>query len=472
MAHLAGAARREYQELGRAWDDGAGAGPGTPASGLGQSMRPSMMRAMSKPVVARPSLRPQPLPAMPVPAPRGPAASLIALQRSHGNQLVQRLLRRPVVLRACDCGGTCAHCSEEATPQQNPVPRLLQRTSGGRGLEPTVRAFMEHGFGTDFGAVRVHTDSQAAQSAEQLSAAAYTVGQDVFFNRGQYQPQTEGGRRLLAHELTHVVQQQGDMPSPTPSREISEPGDPDERVADRVADTIVAGQPPRELVSRDISAERAPRAAAPKLRIQRAVNDAKVDCRTTGIPSLGISGPDAVAQISGVNTEAILMAGTARSSLAVERLAGPSDPNFATILREELGLDINNAAHRAHMEIVERRFELMSRVLQSDFTGYTCIGAARVTVGACPTGDCCTGTTRACSCPGASHIVLCRPWWTGELAALHQRPGTLIHEAFHIYFGFINDFTTSRLSDAHCYTGFVERLAGVTPFHSCAGRPR
>lgn len=431
-------------------------------------MRSSIMRAESKPGVARLSLRPQPLPAMPVPAPRGPAASLLALQRTHGNQVVQRLLRRPFAQRACDCGGTCTHCSEGTTPQGNPMPGLLQRQSRGRALPPTVRAFMEHGFGTDFGAVRVHADRQAAQSAEQLNAVAYTVGQDVFFNHGQYQPNTQGGRRLLAHELAHVVQQRGGMSSATPSREISEPGDPEERVADRVADAIVAGQPPRDLASWSLKAGPRPSSATPTLRIQRVVNDAKVGCRTTGIPSLGISGPDAVAQLAAVNTEAILMAGSAQSSLFVERLVGPSDPNFATILQEELGLDITNAAHRAHMEIVERRFDLMSRVLESDFTGYTCIGAAQVTVGACPTGDCCTGTTRACSCPGASHIVLCRPWWTGDV---HQRPGTLIHEAFHIYFGFIGDFTNSRLSDAHCYTGFVERLAGVTPFVSCAGRP-
>ena len=432
-------------------------------------MRPSLMRAQSKPSVGRPSLQPQPLPARAVPTPRGPAASLIALQRSHGNEVVRRLLGRPTVQRACDCGGTCGHCGEGAPSQQDAVSRFVQPASGGRSLEPSVRAFMEHRFGTDFGAVRVHTDSQAAQSAEQLNAVAYTAGRHVFFNRGQYQPQTQRGRRLVAHELTHVVQQRGGMPSPTPSREISEPGDPDERVADRVAEAIVAGQPLRELMGSDVSAGHSPAIAVPRLRIQRAVNDAKVGCRTGGIPSLGISGPDAIDQISAVNTEALLMAGSAQSSLFVERLVGPSDPNFATILREELGLDVNTAADRAHMEIVERRFELMSRVLESDFTGYTCIGAAAVTLGggAC-VGACCTGGARACSCHGVSHIVLCRPWWTGDP---HQRPGTLIHEAFHVYFGFINDFTNSRLSDAHCYTAFAMRLAGLTPVVSCAGRP-
>jgi len=388
------------------------------------------------------------------------------LQRSHGNQAVQRLLKGSAAQRACACDGTCAHCRAEAVPQQRPVSRILRT---GQALEPTLRAFMERGVGADFRSVQIHTDDEAATSAERLSAAAYTVGQDIFFNREQYQPQAQGGQRLVKHELAHVMQQQGGLPSPAPGREISEPGDPAEQVADQVADAIVAGQRPDELAS---PAGRRTTVTSPRLRIQRAVNEAKVGCRAGGIPALGISGPDAVAQITRANADAIVMSIDAESRLFAERLAGPSDPTFAAILFEELGLDINNAADRAHMEIIERRFELMRRVLESDFTGHTCVGAAAVALGAggpaACAGDCCTGATRACSCHGVSHIVLCRPWWTGDP---HQQPGTLIHEAFHIYFGFINDFTNARLSDSHCYTGFVERLAGVTPFLSCAARP-
>lgn len=68
---------------------------------------------------------------------------------------------------------------------------------------------MERGFGADFSRVRVHSGAAAAQSAQELSARAYTVGHDIVFGAGQYRPSTHEGRRLLAHELTHVLQQNG-----------------------------------------------------------------------------------------------------------------------------------------------------------------------------------------------------------------------------------------------------------------------
>ncbi|HEX7242043.1 MAG TPA: DUF4157 domain-containing protein, partial [Longimicrobiaceae bacterium] len=88
------------------------------------------------------------------------------------------------------------------------APAGLGRGLGaGRPLEPSVRAEMEPRFGEDFGHVRVHTGAAAAESAESLDALAYTAGRDVVFGERQYAPGTLEGRRLLAHELTHVVQQ-------------------------------------------------------------------------------------------------------------------------------------------------------------------------------------------------------------------------------------------------------------------------
>ncbi len=78
---------------------------------------------------------------------------------------------------------------------------------GGRPLAPPVREFFEPRFGHGFGDVRVHTDAQAARSARGLGALAYTVGTDMVFAEGQYAPETQAGRTLLAHELAHVVQQ-------------------------------------------------------------------------------------------------------------------------------------------------------------------------------------------------------------------------------------------------------------------------
>ncbi|MDP9351967.1 MAG: DUF4157 domain-containing protein [Chloroflexota bacterium] len=85
--------------------------------------------------------------------------------------------------------------------------RVRAVLGSGRALAPDVRTSMEPRFGFDFRSVRVHTDERAAASARSLHVAAYTIGQDLVFGAERYQPTTNEGLRLLAHELTHVVQQ-------------------------------------------------------------------------------------------------------------------------------------------------------------------------------------------------------------------------------------------------------------------------
>ncbi|MGH8050826.1 MAG: DUF4157 domain-containing protein, partial [Arenimonas sp.] len=80
-------------------------------------------------------------------------------------------------------------------------------SASGQAMDENTRVFMESHFGQDLSAVRIHADSQAAESAQAMHAHAYTVGNNIAFNKGQYSPQTIGGKKLLAHELTHVVQQ-------------------------------------------------------------------------------------------------------------------------------------------------------------------------------------------------------------------------------------------------------------------------
>lgn len=79
--------------------------------------------------------------------------------------------------------------------------------SAGQPLDADTRAFMEPRFGFDFSKVRIHADADAARAARTINARAYTLGADVAFARGQYSPRTSAGKRLLAHELAHVVQQ-------------------------------------------------------------------------------------------------------------------------------------------------------------------------------------------------------------------------------------------------------------------------
>lgn len=85
--------------------------------------------------------------------------------------------------------------------------QIYSLQGGGQPLPPSVRAFHETWFGADFSQVRVHTDARAAESAQAVNARAYTVGQDVVFGKGEYSPETQPGKQLLAHELAPTVQQ-------------------------------------------------------------------------------------------------------------------------------------------------------------------------------------------------------------------------------------------------------------------------
>lgn len=124
--------------------------------------------------------------------------------------------------RRCACGGSpgvdgeCAECRRRRLQRQTAsrseptgVPPIVHEVlrSPGQPLDPATRAFMEPRFGHEFSAVRVHSDARAADSAEAVNALAYTVGRDLVFGANQYAPRTSAGRRLIAHELAHVVQQ-------------------------------------------------------------------------------------------------------------------------------------------------------------------------------------------------------------------------------------------------------------------------
>ena len=167
---------------------------------------------------------------------------------------VLTVVRGGLLQRACACGnhagtgGECAECrrKREGTLQRaavhpGPVPTVppivhaVLRGSG-QPLDGATRAFMEPRFGHDFSAVRVHTDAQAAQSAAAVNALAYTVGRAVVFGAGQFAPGTTAGRRLLAHELTHTVQQGG---QPISDLQLGRAGDAAEAEAQWAADVVL-----------------------------------------------------------------------------------------------------------------------------------------------------------------------------------------------------------------------------------------
>ncbi|RCJ38508.1 hypothetical protein A6769_08870 [Nostoc punctiforme NIES-2108] len=86
---------------------------------------------------------------------------------------------------------------------------IQQQRGSGQPLSDDIRQPMEQAFGTDFSNVKIHTDSRSDQLNQSIQARAFTTGQDIFFRQGEYAPESHGGKELLAHELTHVVQQNG-----------------------------------------------------------------------------------------------------------------------------------------------------------------------------------------------------------------------------------------------------------------------
>jgi hypothetical protein len=187
----------------------------------------------------------------------GRAAAVLALQRSCGNRAVQRML-----------GGEVSG-PQPASPD---VEEAIRRTRGsGSELRPHVRTDMEEAFGADFGEVRVHTDVHADALNRSLSAVAFTTGRDVYFRHGAYDPEGPAGRRLLAHELTHVVQQSGSVPDG--GLVIGPPDDVFEQEAERVADSVTRAVEPGR------SAAETPDAAAPAGAVQRMCAECEEEMR-------------------------------------------------------------------------------------------------------------------------------------------------------------------------------------------------
>lgn len=120
--------------------------------------------------------------------------------------------------------------------------------SGGSPLNGPTQQMMESRFGHDFSQVRIHTDARADESAQAVQARAYTVGNDIAFRSGEYQPEASGGQHLLAHELTHVVQQGGGSEGLQAKMEVSQPGDPAEVEAESIADEVMTSPDPREKI--------------------------------------------------------------------------------------------------------------------------------------------------------------------------------------------------------------------------------
>ncbi|HEU5003801.1 MAG TPA: DUF4157 domain-containing protein [Actinomycetota bacterium] len=159
----------------------------------------------------------------------GEPTGILGLQRTAGNASVASVLGAQ---------------EEERSPVLDVVG-----SGGGQPLEAGVRARMETSLGHDFSGVRVHTGGKAAESARAVQAQAYTVGNDIVFGGSHYSPGTPTGQRMLAHELTHVVQQRSGPVDGTPTAggiRVSDPSDRFEREAEDTADAVMGAPVQRQ----------------------------------------------------------------------------------------------------------------------------------------------------------------------------------------------------------------------------------
>ncbi|MBI4650394.1 DUF4157 domain-containing protein [Candidatus Desantisbacteria bacterium] len=161
-------------------------------------------------------------------------SKILTLQRSIGNQAVRKLFKSGAIHAKLKMGQPYDIYEQEAEIQKkhvnniplakrhglNQIPEITSnietsiegQRGGGQPLDTAMRAYFEPRFGYNFSEVRIHTGSKAARSAQAINARAYHIGSDVVFGTGEYGHGDNQSRRLLAHELTHVIQQNGQLP--------------------------------------------------------------------------------------------------------------------------------------------------------------------------------------------------------------------------------------------------------------------
>jgi hypothetical protein len=275
--------------------------------------------------------------------------------------------------------------------------------------------------------IRIHTDPQAAQSARDVGALAYTAGNHIVFAAGQYAPTTSTGKALLAHELAHCVQQSAHSGTASmlsrrvvavncPANQFGAPADPrtDLETADKLAI--------------DHATKTAQALAADAQTVRGGIRDPpsatlRAFQKRFGMPSASGTG-------------------------FLNRLTGDVRPSREIALSEELS-------------VTSARYTRVATLISQGLS-YTCPGKRSVLIAGCQPGPC--GTEVASSCPGDSLVVLCERFWREFDNA--GRAIVFIHEAFHIAFGrmpdgigSIKDATTRgpgrNFNIAGCFHGLV-----------------
>lgn len=339
-------------------------------------------------------------------------------------------LASPTTNGAMDVGNTAPMLLRSAaTTSAAPSPVRDELNSPGTPLDVSTRRFFEPRFGRDFNSVRVHTDARAAQSASAVDALAYTVGNDVVFGAGRYAPLTHAGRQLLAHELTHVIQQS------TSSRTM----------------------------------------------LQRVVDAAHVHCN----PGQNGAWDDPVAALTSMDEIARLFAMRVSNMLFLASIALPGDPGgtradvlwayhrrfgppqaVAGGFRNRFSGDVLptiEEAQTAELEVLSARFQRVADFFLNTISYFCRANGTPFTMPPCGSATCRPGEAFAYDCTnGPRRISLCPDFWR-EDRGLEDGALTMIHEAVHMIFDFQRHPSTTaaqRGRNPSCYDNFIADLLG------------
>jgi hypothetical protein len=333
-------------------------------------------------------------------------------------------------LHCAECEGAVqpkADGSDAATGNAGVQQQLQFLQGGGRPLPRSTRSFFEPRFGRDFSEVRIHTGHQADAAARSLNATAFTFGTDIVFRSGAFRANSDQGRRLIAHELSHVVQQT----------------DPNAGAGTVGPDRVV----------------------------QRRVDNVNCTPGTHGVPDTGGFTPRvALDQINGravalasatsnlvaLSAEMLDVSGTGSGGAAEQafrnRFGLPPRRNgkFLNRLTTET-YDTRAEAQQSEMRILAERFGMIADILRGPID-YDCVAATTCS-------QACSHSCDAFVSTGQSRISLCPSFWndwfeTSSMAAL------MIHETAHMIWAGVGH--GANFSHAECYASFVGDLFGIS----------
>ena len=351
----------------------------------------------------------------------------------------------------------CAHCEEEekqkklmrketggaggTTVSSSFAASLQASKAGGAALPANTKSQMENAFGADFSGVKIHAGNEAAAMSNSINAKAFTYGNDIYFNHGEYATGTGQGQKLLAHELTHVVQQTGTHQQ--------------------------VGNIQRSIGSRSSCAANTNNSPADPIDVLRQANDRAV------LMALGAShllfSDSLFMQDAHFGSSGILNMYRSRFGDPTEV---PGRRGAASRFRNRFNNTLHNTlilAQASEMQFLSDRSKRISDFLNGSIH-FICTGTRHTTIGNCDH-HCNAGNGLAsCSSEHGREIAVCPDYWNG-FPSIDQKAIGMIHEILHMLFHFSSDFDTTpfantpgrRRIEPECYASLVADIYGIVP---------